>query len=234
MMGRESLTRDFDPAQADNVSPKRCARFHFRSGRTIRPFGTLSIRRTWTNNTGAPVTRLRFRVAEVETFPAPSGTADLRPRTSGSGCSHADGWFDGYRAGHNSRTTAFATKWRWLQLFAFGDRRLARSHRLQPGGSINVQFLMGIQQTGCYKVGNLCGVVAEPAGGSDLFVVAGRTDGPNETCPGVPTPTPTPTPSPRPVRRRVTETIPTVMASRIRAILTTITTEYLMERITVA
>ncbi|MCA1593451.1 MAG: cadherin-like domain-containing protein [Acidobacteria bacterium] len=45
-------------------------------------FGTLKIRRTVTNNTGASVTRLRFRVILITTFPAPSGTADLRVRSS--------------------------------------------------------------------------------------------------------------------------------------------------------
>src|SRR5215216_6830308 len=45
-------------------------------------FGTLEIRRNITNNTGAPITRLRFRVNDIATFPSPSGTADLRPRTS--------------------------------------------------------------------------------------------------------------------------------------------------------
>jgi len=45
-------------------------------------FGTLDIRRTIVNNTGGNVTRLRFRVTDVSTFPAPSGIADLRPRTS--------------------------------------------------------------------------------------------------------------------------------------------------------
>ena len=47
-------------------------------------FGTLDIRRTITNNTGGNVTRLRFRVIDLTTFPAPSGIADLRPRTSTS------------------------------------------------------------------------------------------------------------------------------------------------------
>jgi hypothetical protein len=47
-------------------------------------FGTLSIRRRFVNNTGANVTRLRFRVLDQTTFPAPSGFADLRTRTSGS------------------------------------------------------------------------------------------------------------------------------------------------------
>ena len=47
-------------------------------------FGTLDIRRTVVNNTGGNVTRLRFRVIDLTTFPAPSGIADLRPRTSTS------------------------------------------------------------------------------------------------------------------------------------------------------
>jgi hypothetical protein len=45
--------------------------------------GTLVIRRSYTNNTGAPVTRLRFRLVDVTTAPAPNaGTADLRGLTS--------------------------------------------------------------------------------------------------------------------------------------------------------
>jgi hypothetical protein len=39
-------------------------------------FGTLSIRRRFVNNTGGSVTRLRFRVIDVSTFPAPSGIAE--------------------------------------------------------------------------------------------------------------------------------------------------------------
>jgi hypothetical protein len=45
-------------------------------------FGTLSIRRRFVNNTGGSITRLRFRVIDLDTFPAASGFADLRPRTS--------------------------------------------------------------------------------------------------------------------------------------------------------
>ena len=42
----------------------------------------LDLRRRFVNNTGGNVTRLRFRVVDLTTFPAPSGFADLRPRTS--------------------------------------------------------------------------------------------------------------------------------------------------------
>ncbi|HEX7315468.1 MAG TPA: hypothetical protein VF297_16220, partial [Pyrinomonadaceae bacterium] len=45
-------------------------------------FGTLDIRKRVVNNTGSNVTRLRFRIIDLTTFPAPSGFADLRPRTS--------------------------------------------------------------------------------------------------------------------------------------------------------
>jgi hypothetical protein len=46
-------------------------------------FGRLSIRRRVTNNTGSPLTRLRFRIVELTTFPSPGGgQADLRALSS--------------------------------------------------------------------------------------------------------------------------------------------------------
>src|SRR5678816_1342005 len=45
-------------------------------------FGTLSFRRTFTNNSGAGLSQLRFRIIGLSTFPSPSGVADLRPRSS--------------------------------------------------------------------------------------------------------------------------------------------------------
>ena len=190
----------FDPAQPDNVSPNAAREFTSDPANNST-FGTLSIRRTWTNNTGfgLDVSRLRFRVAEVETFPAPAGTADLRPRTSVAVVvTRTDGSSEtvqgttleqppqqpnggGFNSSLSAATVSLATP-------------------LPPGGSITVQFLFGIQQTGCYKIG----IFAESTqsfplgGGSDLFVVAGNTDGPNDICPAVPPPTPTPTPSAEP------------------------------------
>jgi VCBS repeat-containing protein len=49
---------------------------------TVAPFGTLSIRRRVQNNTGGDVTRLRFRIIEITTFPNSAGNADLRAITS--------------------------------------------------------------------------------------------------------------------------------------------------------
>ena len=119
-------------------------------------FGTLDVRRTFINNTGGNVTRLRFRVVDLTTFPAPSGIADLRPRTStavvvtvdrppcGSGTSNVtvqgttieqppsqpNG--GGFNSSMSAGTVTLATP-------------------LANGASIDVRFLLGIQQTGSFK-----------------------------------------------------------------------------------
>ena len=119
-------------------------------------FGTLDIRRTVVNNTGGNVTRLRWRVIDITTFPAPSGIADLRPRTStavvvtvdrppcGSGTSNVtvqgttleqppsqpNG--GGFNSSMSSGTVTLATP-------------------IANGASLDVRFLLGIQQTGSFK-----------------------------------------------------------------------------------
>src|SRR5829696_1946489 len=45
-------------------------------------FGTMDFRFRLTNNSGGNTTRMRFRIVDLTTFPAPAGIADLRPRTS--------------------------------------------------------------------------------------------------------------------------------------------------------
>lgn len=119
-------------------------------------FGTLDIRRSVTNNTGGNVTRLRWRVIDLTTFPAPSGIADLRPRTStavvvtvdrppcGSGTSNVtvqgttleqppsqpNG--GGFNSSLSSGTVTLATP-------------------LANGASLDVRWLLGLQQTGSFK-----------------------------------------------------------------------------------
>jgi uncharacterized repeat protein (TIGR01451 family) len=48
----------------------------------VADFGTLSLRRRIQNNTGQDVTRLRFRIIAITTYPPASGNADLRAITS--------------------------------------------------------------------------------------------------------------------------------------------------------
>ncbi len=128
-------------------------------------FGTLSIRRRFTNNTGGSVTRLRFRVIDLTTFPAPSGIADLRPRTSTlvvvAGINDSATCF----ASTGSATTPCTVNVQGSTLeqppsqpngggfnSSWSAGTVTLGTPLANGASINLQFLVGIQQTGSFKV----------------------------------------------------------------------------------
>ena len=128
-------------------------------------FGTLSIRRRFVNSSGGSVTRLRFRVIDLDTFPAASGFADLRPRTSVAVVV----------AGINDATTCTATgapatppctatvQGTSLEQppsqpngggfnSSMGAGTVTLGTPLANGASINVLFLLGIQQTGFFRI----------------------------------------------------------------------------------
>jgi hypothetical protein len=106
------------------------------------------------NNTGQPVTRLRFRIKEITTFTLPevSGQADIRALssddimvtlTSGTtvpvqGTVLEEPPFQPLAGGWNS------------SLSTTGIISLASP--LAPGASVNVQFLFGVQQGGSFRV----------------------------------------------------------------------------------
>ncbi|MFN2529859.1 MAG: hypothetical protein ABR555_01050 [Pyrinomonadaceae bacterium] len=119
-------------------------------------FGTLDIRKTVTNNTGANVTRLRFRVVDLTTFPAPSGIADLRPRTSTSVVVNVD------RPPCGSGTSNVTVQGTTLEqppsqpngggfnsTLSAGTVTLGTP--LANGATVDLRFLLGIQQTGSFK-----------------------------------------------------------------------------------
>ena len=119
-------------------------------------FGTLDIRRTVTNNTGGNVTRLRFRVVDITTFPAPSGIADLRPRTSTAGVVTVD------RPPCGSGTSTVTVQGTTLEQppsqpngggfnSSMSAGTVTLGTPLANGASIDVRFLLGIQQTGTFK-----------------------------------------------------------------------------------
>jgi hypothetical protein len=127
-------------------------------------FGTLDIRRRVVNNTGASVTRLRFRVVDITTFPAPSGFADLRTRTSTlvvvSGINDAATCLASNGVATtpctvNVQGTTLEQPPSQLNGGAFGSSYSAGTITLGTplanGASINVRFLLGIQQTGSFK-----------------------------------------------------------------------------------
>ena len=109
-------------------------------------FGTLIIRRTLVNLTGRFITRVRFRIVNITTFPAPSGVADLRALTSSDslvtltngttvaveGTILEEPPFQFFGGGWNSSLT-------------FTPQGLA------PGASVNVQFVTAVEQTGSFR-----------------------------------------------------------------------------------
>ena len=122
-------------------------------------FGTLDIRRRIVNATGFPVTRLRFRVVDVSTFPAPSGIADLRPRTSTDvivdGINDADTCLGVVPCSVNVLGTTLEEPPAQSNGGGFNSSLSADSVTLAtpiaPGDSINLHFLLGVQQTGSFK-----------------------------------------------------------------------------------
>ena len=182
-----------DPAQADNASPN-VVRDFVSDPANNSTFGKLSIRRTYTNNTGTPLTALRFRIINLSTFPAAPGNADLRPKTSfavgvplsGGGFAVAEGTdLDQPPSQPNGGGVNSSIRGSIVNLI----------NPLPDGVSVSFNFEMGIQQTGCYQLA----LVAEalPVGGSDVFLVSGSTEGGSGTC-AAPTPTPTPVATPTP------------------------------------
>lgn len=119
-------------------------------------FGTLDMRRTYTNNTGGNLTRLRFRVVDLTTFPAPSGFADLRPRTSTAVVVTVD------RAPCGSGTSNVTVQGTTLEQppsqpngggfnSSMSAGTVTSATPLAPGATIDLRFLIGLQQTGTFR-----------------------------------------------------------------------------------
>lgn len=121
-------------------------------------FGTIELRRAIVNNTGANVTRLRFRVTQQTTFPAPSGTADLRTRTTADTTDN----FSNLPCGTGTSViTVLGTTLEqppsqpnggaFNGTFSVGTVTLGTP--IPPGNTVIVRFLWGVQQTGKFRVG---------------------------------------------------------------------------------
>lgn len=138
------------PCISSSASPNRVRNFTTGSPSTST-FGTLSVRRRITNNTGANVTRLRFRVIDISTIPATTGTADLRVISSSPvvvmnpctsllttvlGTTLEEPPTQSNGGGFNSSLSAST---------------ITLLTPLLPGATYDFQFLLGIQQTGSFK-----------------------------------------------------------------------------------
>jgi uncharacterized repeat protein (TIGR01451 family) len=119
-------------------------------------FGTLEIRRTVTNNTGEDVTRLRWRIIDITTYPAPPGIADLRPMTSTPLVVTVD------RAPCGSGTSSVTVQGTTLEQppaqtigggfnSSLSSGTVTLETPLLSGESLDVRFLFGIMQPGNFK-----------------------------------------------------------------------------------
>jgi hypothetical protein len=149
--------------------------------------GTLSIRRRVTNNTGAPVTRLRFRIYQIDTFPSPGGgVADLRAITSSnvtvSGVTDATTCT---AAGAGAPPCTVTVRGTTLEqpptqpngggfnsTMALGT--VATGTPLANGASVLVQFLFGIQTTGSFNMALV--IEGSPGGGGGTIAAMGNTE----------------------------------------------------------
>ncbi|MCA1615521.1 MAG: lamin tail domain-containing protein [Acidobacteria bacterium] len=126
--------------------------------------GTLAIRRRFTNSTGADVTRLRFRVIDITTLNSPVVTAppqaDLRVLTSPTQTATCT---DEAGNAHNCQNGTPTTSIQGLTLEpptqaaggGLNSSLLAGTITLETplaaGGSIDVQFLLGVQTAGSFR-----------------------------------------------------------------------------------
>jgi len=144
---------NIDPAVAGSVAPNRV-----RDTTAIGPnaaAGTLSIRRTITNNTGANVTRMRFRVTDITTLNTPGyvpggSQADMRILN----CTDFTATITGGQQVLVRGTTVETPPAQAMgggQHSSLGVGVITLAQPLAPGQSISVQFLLGVQQTGSFR-----------------------------------------------------------------------------------
>jgi hypothetical protein len=143
----------------DNVTT--CARNRNPAPTTNGTQGTFSFRRRFTNNTGAAVTRLRFRIVDITTAPQTSGngTADLRAITStgytsvctgsGGGCPGGAGTPVNIEGTTLEAPPAQASGGGFNSTLSAGTITLGTP--LASGAGINLQFTLGVQQTGNFR-----------------------------------------------------------------------------------
>ena len=134
-----------DPAACSGCAPNRVRDY------TVTPEdpnGTLIVRRRFTNNTGRTITRLRARLVDVTTFPVPAGVADLRLRTSADTVvTLTDGTTLTVKGTtlENSSIQPMGGGWNSTAAIPLPSQGLA------PGASVEVQFVLGVAQSGSFR-----------------------------------------------------------------------------------
>jgi hypothetical protein len=157
------LTGLVDATVAPTLSPNRVRNtspyVDTLSGTGTYPLGTLIVRRSFFNNTGQPVTRLRFRIVDITAGGTTPGVADLRALSS-----NAVTVTTNYAAqcAPNPAPCSVSVRGTTLELqqvqpgggglnstLLAGDITLATP--LANGQAINIQFLMGVLRLGNFR-----------------------------------------------------------------------------------
>jgi hypothetical protein len=148
-----------DGTKSSSVAPNR-DRDPATGNPSYSTFGTMTIRRRVVNNTGGDVTRLRFRIVEMTTMPVPSGTADLRALT-GSDEASVGPVGDTVTCGGSGPCTV-AVQHTTLETpptqaggggfnSTLSAGTVTLGNPLANGASLNVNFVLGVQQTGTFR-----------------------------------------------------------------------------------
>jgi uncharacterized repeat protein (TIGR01451 family) len=136
-------------------------------------FGTLEFRRAFTNNTGAPVTSLRFRVVGLSTFPAGGGAADLRALSSGAIVVATAGGPATVQGTTLQTPPAQASGGAVNSSLAAGSVTLATP--VPNGATVNLRFLFGVEQAGDYDIAFVLEALPGPSG-KDIWKLSGHTE----------------------------------------------------------
>lgn len=119
-------------------------------------FGTLDIRRRFTNNTTASLTRLKFRIMDISTFPNGPGIADIRALTSSDVMVTVTG--GGTVTVHGTTVEEDTSAPNLGQPMGGGYNSslsagvITLAAPLNPGASVNVRFVFGVEGSGKFRV----------------------------------------------------------------------------------
>ena len=168
-----------DSCERRNEGPNHVRDFTSDPGNNAT-WGTIDIRRTFTNTTGVNISRLRFRIVDITTFQPLAGVADLRPRTSPDLVVSVDRPPCGTGTGDVTvRGTTLETPPNQPKGSGFNGSlsvgAITPGTPLAPAASVDVRFLLGIEQLG---VSRFC-VAAEtlPATSAQIFCEIGGSEG---------------------------------------------------------
>jgi hypothetical protein len=138
-----------DPATDPSLPPNRVRDATSDPGNNS-PYGTLSIRRMFTNVSNQPITRLRFRIVDITSYPYVSGTSDIRAINSGSVVATRSDGINVFVRGTTLETPpAQINGGAWNSTMNANNVTLASP--LYPNQSANFQFMLGVQQSGYFR-----------------------------------------------------------------------------------